>query len=102
IRGGLIRGMTMELDLQSQCQRYLGLDERELVPAFRSLVPRCKSLVDVGANDGYYTLAFLSSQAEQIVACEPGAASTRLCRNAVANHFHPGERLRVETRPVGS
>src|SRR5438552_18620213 len=78
IKGGLIKGMMMELDFSSQSQRYLGLDERELLASMRKLIPRCSSLIDVGANDGYYTLAFLRSQAKRVIACEPGRAMNRL------------------------
>ena len=101
IRGGLISGMRMELNLQSQSQRLLGLDERELVAPMRYLIPRCKSLVDVGANDGYYTLAFLQSQALRVVACEPGRSVERLMRNAAANNFHQDERFIIRNCAVG-
>lgn len=92
----------MELDLASQSQRYWGVDERELVAAFRRLIPLAKSLVDVGANDGYYTLAFLRSRAERVVACEPGPAMEHLLTNAGANGYQPGERFIIERRFAGS
>lgn len=101
IHGGVAQGMLMELDLSRQLQRFCGLDERELLPAFRSLIPICRSLIDIGANDGYYTLAFLQSSAERIVACEPGQVADQLLVNAKANGFQPGERFKVERRLVG-
>src|SRR5882762_1745082 len=67
IKFGLARGIKMNLDLQSQSQRYLGLEERELAKYFNHCVPRCRSAVDIGANDGYYTLIFLRSSAERII-----------------------------------
>ena len=36
----------------------------------------------MGANDGYYTMSFLPSQAERVVACEPGPVANLLFRNA--------------------
>lgn len=101
IRAGIARGIRMELDLQSQLQRYLGLDERELVPSVLHLTSICPSCIDVGANDGYYTLVFLRSSAEQIVACEPGPVLDRLMRNAEANGFIANERFGIETRLIG-
>lgn len=98
---GLARGLKMKLDFQSQFQRYLGLDERELAGYFKTCLPRCRSMVDVGANDGYYTLIFLRSPAEKIVACEPGDALRRLVENASANGYAPGDRLFVERRLIG-
>ena len=92
----------MELDLSNQSQRYWGLDERELVAAFRRLIPSCRSLIDVGANDGYYTMAFLQSDAARIVACEPGPAMEQLLANARANGYATGERFIAEQRFVGN
>ena|SRR2546427_118010 len=68
VRGGVVKGMLMELDLLHQSQQYWGLYERELFTVLRRLIPSCKSLVDVGANDGYYTMAFLKSAAERVTA----------------------------------
>src|SRR2546421_2080055 len=93
--------MLMELDLHSQSQRILGLDERELMTPMRRLIASSRSLVDIGANDGYYTLAFLRSDAARVVACEPGDAVVRLIRNAAANDYFPGSRFSVERRAVG-
>lgn len=102
LRGGLAKGMLMELDLAHQSQRYWGIDERELITAFRRFIPVCRSLIDVGANDGYYTMAFLQSKAERIIACEPGEAMELLLANARANGFETGERFTAERRFVGS
>ncbi|MDX6692486.1 MAG: hypothetical protein QOF02_89 [Blastocatellia bacterium] len=102
LRGGLAKGMLMELDLSNQSQRYWGLDERELVAAFRRLIPSSQSLIDVGANDGYYTMAFLQSRAARVVACEPGPAMEQLLANARANGFETGERFIAEQRFVGA
>ena len=101
LRGGISKGMLMELDLSHQSQRYWGLDERELVAAFRRLIPGSRSLIDVGANDGYYTMAFLQSEAARVIACEPGPAMEQLLANARANGFETGERFIAEHRFVG-
>ena len=91
----------MQIDLEHQLQRLWGFDERELLATFRQLIPSAKSLVDIGANDGYYTLAFLRSSAERVVACEPGQAMEQLIENARANGYQPDDRFIVERRPVG-
>lgn len=102
IRGGVAKGMLMELDLQSQSQRYWGLDEREILSHIRLLSSGCKSLVDVGANDGYYTMAFLRSSAERVVACEPGPAAELLIGNALANDYEVNGRFTVVSKPIGA
>jgi hypothetical protein len=94
--------MVMDLDFSCQSQRYFGLDERELLAPMRELIKQCRSLIDVGANDGYYTLAFLRSRALRIVACEPGESVNRLISNAAANDYFPGRRFVIEQRPVGA
>ena len=50
---GLARGISMRLDMQSQLQRFMGLDERELSGHVRRGLARARSAVDVGANDGH-------------------------------------------------
>src|SRR2546423_882402 len=101
LRGGIARGMVMEIDLAHQLQRLWGFDERELLGIFRRMIPRAKSLVDIGANDGYYTMAFLRSNAERVVACEPGPVMERLIQNAIRNGYRPDDRFIIERRLVG-
>ncbi len=90
-------GLRMNLDLRNQSQRFFGFDERELFRPLRRLMPQCRSMLDVGANDGYYTLIFLRSGADQVVACEPSDAVERLLENAAANGFAIGERFQIVT-----
>jgi hypothetical protein len=101
LRGGIAKGMLMELDLAHQSQRYFGIDERELLATLRRLINQASSLVDVGANDGFYTMAFLRSKATRVVACEPGPVAEQLLVNAKVNGYEPGERFTVERRCVG-
>jgi len=101
IRGGVAKGMLMDLDLSHQSQRYWGFDEREIAEAVLKLMAPCKSIVDVGANDGYYTMAFLRSSAERVIACEPSPVADLLLRNAAANGYHPDDRFSVISKPVG-
>jgi hypothetical protein len=98
---GLARNIRMQLDLNHQAQRYFGFDERELFDPLRRLMPGCRSMVDVGANDGYYTLIFLSSGAERVIACEPGPLE-RLVENARANGFSVGDRFQTVNHAIGS
>ena len=102
IRGGTSKGMLMELDLSNQLQFYWGLYEREILPVIRRLMRSCKSLIDIGANDGYYTLAFLNSSAERVIACEPSAVMAQLLVNAQANGYQCGERFSIEQRLIGN
>jgi len=92
----------MSLDFRAQLQRYVGLDEREIAGVVSRFASAARTLVDVGANDGYYTVGFLSSSAERVIACEPGPACDRLLANAAANGHAPSSRFQLERRLVGS
>jgi hypothetical protein len=102
ILGGICRGLTMSLDLESQLQRYLGLDEREIAGDVWRLSANARTLVDVGANDGYYTMAFLNSEADRVIACEPGDAAKQLMANAAMNGHLVSDRFQVERRLIGT
>lgn len=102
LRGGIARNQLMAIDLHAQLQRYLGLDEGELARVISKLELTCRTPVDVGATDGYYTVAFLASPAERIIACEPDPAAQDLLANAAANGYQPSDRFLMERRLVGT
>src|SRR6476660_5629982 len=102
LRGGIAGGSMMYLDLQSQLQRYLGLDEREIIKPMRGLIGKSETLIDIGANDGYYTMAFLQSSAASVVACEPGPAVNEMIANAKANGYSVGDRFQIIRAPIGT
>lgn len=62
----------------------------------------CQERDRYSANDGYYTLTFLASAAQRVIACEPGAAAEQLLRNAAANGHARGGRFEIERRSVGA
>ncbi len=72
IKRGLLRGLRFNIDTASKSQRLLGLDESELNADMRRFASRARSAVDVGANDGWYTLFFAAQpNVEQVFAFEP-------------------------------
>jgi len=103
IHGGVLDGLTMDLDLEHQSQRWLGLQERELYGWLRRLSADVQTAVDVGANDGMYTLYFLArTPAAKVVAVEPDAGSRDLLhRNLALNGFADDSRLQVVQKFVG-
>jgi predicted RNA methylase len=101
LRGGISRGLLMSLNLQNQLQRYLGLDEREIMATVCDFIGRSRTLVDVGANDGYYTLAFLRSNADSVVACEPSDTWTQVVTNAEVNGYSVGNHFEIIRTPIG-
>jgi hypothetical protein len=101
IRAGPAKGVRMMLDLQSQSQRWLGVEEAEIAGFFNAHLKGCRTFVDVGANDGYYTLMALKAGVETVIACEPSAVMERLIENARLNGWAKDGRSRLERRLVG-
>lgn len=102
IRGGIACGIRMEIDLQHQLQRFLGLDERELLVHFKNYLPKIRSFVDVGAADGLYCLSFARAGTERVLAFEPGdEVRNRLLRNAFENGIAIGQNFQVNASFVG-
>jgi hypothetical protein len=60
IKYGAFKGLTMNLDLRSQTQVWLGLAEREVFPHLQAFAGRSVTGIDIGAAEGEYTLFFLS------------------------------------------
>jgi Methyltransferase small domain len=103
ILAGLFKGIRMNLDLRTQTQFYLGLFERELYPWMLRFAAGVRTVVDVGAGHGEYTLfALLKTDAERVVTFEPDpAAIEQLERNLDANHLARCRRLNLHTRRLG-
>jgi hypothetical protein len=100
IRGGLLRGIPMQVDFACHTQRWSGLYERELYPWFVRLSRGIKTAIDVGANDGYYTLYFAKgTSAERIFAFEPSSE----CLNELRENLRVNEmrgRKEIEISPL--
>jgi len=104
IRFGLLSGLTMQLDLAHDSQRWLGLHERELAGWVRRLARGINTAVDVGANDGAYTLYFLArTSAHKIYSFEPSPDCVReLEENLALNNLAANRRLELAAQKVGA
>jgi hypothetical protein len=105
IRGGLFKGIRMELDLRYQTQLYLGFFERELYPWIQKLSMGVRTAIDIGAGEGEYTLYFLTQTSAQVLAFEPCEDSRRRCLTNVALNVHDvdrSERFMLSSKYVGS
>lgn len=56
IRFGPAKGIRFNIDLSSKSQRCLGLDEIEILPQAVAFAKTAKTVVDIGANEGYYSV----------------------------------------------
>ncbi|MGD0840151.1 MAG: FkbM family methyltransferase [Candidatus Acidiferrales bacterium] len=104
IRFGLLGGLTMQMDLAHHSQRWLGLQERELCEWVRRFARDINTAVDVGANDGMYTLYFLArTSARKVYSFEPSTDCIReLEQNLALNDLAANERLKIDARMVGA
>jgi hypothetical protein len=104
IQTGILAGVAMNLDFAQHTQRWLGLQERELNKWLRHLSVGIRTAIDVGANDGMYTLYFLvKTPAQKVFAFEPASDSIeQMKRNLVSNGLENDRRLELVTQHVGA
>lgn len=81
------RGMLTGYDPTSRSLHLLGLYEREIYDFLQKGILRSRVLVDIGANDGYYALAFLRNRGKEVLLCEPGVERFDLISNLRLNGF---------------
>jgi predicted RNA methylase len=101
---GPFKGIRMELDLQNESQVYAGLCEREVFPALGLLSKDVRSIVDIGAAQGQYTLyALLKTSAERVIAIEPDPVMIeKFDRNLKLNAVEGNPRLELCTKFIGT
>lgn len=100
---GPARGLHMHLDLQHDTQMCLGLYEREVQGWLTGFAAPARTLVDIGAAAGYYTLYFLArTRAERVFSFEPSPERREwLMRNLELNGLADDPRLRLLPTRVG-
>jgi hypothetical protein len=101
ILSGPSKSMFVNYDINHRSQHLLGLYEREIYAYLKRGISRSDVLVDIGANDGYYVLAFLKS-GKKVIACEPGPILDELISNAELNNYSESQNFIIEKRLVGS
>ena len=101
ISGGILQGMTLELDLQSEKDYWLGTYEMDLQAIILDQVKTGWTVYDVGANIGYISLALarMVGKTGMVHAFEALPSNLkRLERNIELNHLD--DRIRVNSAAV--
>lgn len=104
IRSGLFAGIRVDMDFAHHTQLWLGLQERELAGWFRRFSAGISSAIDVGANEGLYTLYFLArTSAQKVVSFEPEPGNlAQLERNLALNRLDADPRLDLVRKFAGA
>ena len=104
---GPFRGARVMLNPRTSMRKALGLYEHELNPWLAAALPRVHRVIDVGANDGYFTFGSLAAFRRRgvwgdVIAFEPQEALARQMReHAEAERFDPSY-LRIVQAFVGN
>ena len=103
ILAGPFKGLTMNLDLANQTQLYIGLFEREVYSSLKRLSKDIKTAVDIGADQGEYSLFFLrKTSIQKLFTFEPSDVGTeRLKESLVLNDIIDDPRLVFSSKFVG-
>jgi hypothetical protein len=88
ILSGVSSGMLTNYDPKDRTLHLLGLYEREIYPFLEKAMKRSETLVDIGANDGYYAVAFAKQGGKKVIVCEPSPIEkAKLIQNMNLNGF---------------
>lgn len=98
---GPSKGMYVNYGMSGRLQHLTGLYEKEIHAFIKRGILRSDYLINVGANDGYYVLAFLKS-GKPCLACEPGVAAKDIAINAALNGYYPCDGFQLEKRLIGN
>jgi len=101
IFSGPSKGMKIRYDINNRFQHLLGFYEREIYKYLQKGFAKAKTLIDVGANDGYYVLAMLKT-GKKVIACEPGIANEEIVSNASLNGFELNKHYQLITQLIGN
>jgi len=98
---GPFRGAVMVVDRRHSIRKILGLYEHELNTWLVNAIPRVTRVLDVGANDGYFTFGCAAAfrrhgRNGQIIAFEPQADHVHSLRESIA--IQPAHTTQISVR----
>lgn len=104
---GPFRGARLHTNARNNLRKILGLYEHELNDWLEQLIPRVETVLDVGANDGYFTLGCAAAfrrkrRRARIFAFEPQTVCCQQIRAAVNLKAAPAVSVSVEQTVVGN
>ena len=103
---GPFRGATVVMNPQASLRKAFGLYEHELNAWLECALPRVRRVIDVGANDGYFTFGCAAAfrrrgMAAEIIAFEPQPQHVVALRAAADGRQRDGVRIEIVPAMVG-
>jgi hypothetical protein len=104
---GPFRGAVIVLNPRSSLRKIFGLYERELNCWLQRLLPAVSKIIDVGANDGYFTFGCAAAFARlgtvgEIISFEPQEQHARTLRQTIGQESNGTVRIKIVQSLVGS
>ena len=103
---GPFRGARIVMNPRNSLRKIFGLYEHELNDWLEQALRRVDRVIDVGANDGYFTFGCAAAfqrlgKTGKIIACEPQDRHVAMLRKSVASQPQAGIRFEVVHALVG-
>lgn len=104
---GPFRGATLHLNPRNSLRKILGVYEHELNRWLEAVLPRINTVVDVGANDGYFTFGCAAAFRRlnisgEIIAFEPEESAFEKLQSSVKNQHTDRVQFSLHNSFVGS
>ena len=103
---GPFRGARIVMNPRDSLRKIFGLYEHELNNWLEEALRRVSRVIDVGANDGYFTFGAAAAfrrlgKTGEIIACEPQDRHVAILRESVASQAQTGIRFEIVHALVG-
>jgi len=107
ILSGPFRGATIHFSPRSSLRKVFGIYEHELNAWLERVIPRVDTVIDVGANDGYFTFGCAAAfrrlnQSGEITACKPVSQHFEELKSSLHNQLKDKIQIYLHNHWVGS
>jgi hypothetical protein len=104
---GPFRGATIQLNPRHSLRKVFGLYERELNDWLERVLPRVSTVIDVGANDGYFTFGCAAAfrrlgKVGEVISFEPEAQAFKQLRSSLASQRSEAVQISLHEQSVGA
>ena len=99
---GPFRGAIVCMNPRDSLRKIFGIYEHELNPWLNAVLPRVETVIDIGANDGYFTFGCAAAfqrlnKSGEIIAFEPQSEHISQLKDSLQRH--QGSRVHIRVFP---